>query len=76
MPLDLPPPLNKNGILQIMKAKYNGSISNLSNDISKHLIVLFIFINQCFHEVKLNYCLNVAKTIIRYDFDYLLTMKC
>ena len=39
MPLHLPPPLNKNGI------KYNNSISNLSNDIlSKHLIVLFIFI--------------------------------
>ena len=45
MPLDLPPPLNKNGILQIMKAKYNDSISNLSNDIlSKNLIVLFIFL--------------------------------
>ena len=49
MPLDLPPPLNnKNGILQIMKAKYNDSISNLSNDIlSKHLIVLFMFTHEC-----------------------------
>ena len=45
MPLDLPPSLNKNGILQIMKAKYNNSISNLSNDIiSKHLILFYSFL--------------------------------
>ena len=44
MPLDLSPSLNKNVILQIMKAKYNDSISNLSNVIlSKHLILFYSF---------------------------------
>ena len=45
MPRNLQPSLNENGILQIMKAKYNDSISNLSNDIlSKHLILFYSFL--------------------------------